>query len=904
MSLDAGTNAASFSGPFAYGTLRLENNSYMRLVDASDNSPGATPEALYADSVVVPAGCTLDLNGLHLYARAKQISGNVLGGSISSTSDSGPVAAGTPTSAALAVAGELDDWTFFGRAGQLYALAVDTGSGNVFTPKLNYAEVRLLDTVGALVARGSNNVAGQTVALTEVLLPVDGTYRVQVRAPANQPSATGNYQITLWEIAPDVAPLVINQRASGRIEMPYDVDRWTFTAEAGQQVRFILFNSSAPVVAFSLRGPNGWVGFSNLVGNSGVVILPADGDYTLIAAGTGGGYETAYTFRLADDVIPPRITQHTPAGDIAGTLGSVDVWFSEAIDITTLTPANISIRNPSSGSVAVNSIAQVGLNRWRINFSPQTAVGLYRVTISTNVTDLASNPLAQDYGALTFNLAPVRILLSNVAFSTNQFWSGDTVSIAWNGRNESGAPLLGSWSDGIYLSQDDRWDINDILITTLPHTNGLASNELYSASANVFVPGALPGNYHLIIRADVFMQEKPPTNQPNNFVAMPMQVAVPELTLGTPYADQFLRRGHARYYRVTVPANADLRVTLDLAAATGATELYLRREAIPTRSTFDVKYSAPFQPDQVVRVPGTQAGTNYLLAYADTLASEPAPFTLLAELLPFALTGVTPNHGGNAGNVTLRLTGSGITSNSTAKLVYLGSNGVSVEVVPIRTRRVNMGELDSTFALRGTLPSLADVVLLGEAGQSSALSNAFQIEAGQPENVRLSVVGATSIRPGGSPGNYQARVRNASNQDAELVTLSAKIPDDPQLSITVEGALPLHRRLAGSGGYVSYVVPRILVGEEITANYQFTVAGGYFGSGTSISWRVGKLSRDEFVAELSSSIESQRQQTLANNNLQMTNPQLYSLALDPLAWVNTAAQWLHNEGFDILPGEL
>lgn len=306
-------------------------------------------------------------------------------------------------------------------------------------------------------------------------------------------------------------------------------------------------------------------------------------------------------------------------------------------------------------------------------------------------------------------------------------------------------------------------------ITTVPHTNGLASNELYSASGNVFVPGTLPGNYHLIIRADVFLQEKPPTNQPNNFVATPIQVSVPELTLGTPYADQFLRSKHARYYRVTVPDNADLRVTLDLAAATGATELYLRREAIPTRSEFDVKYSAPFQPDQVVRVPGTQAGTYYLLAYADTLASEPATFTLLAELLPFALTGVTPNHGGNAGNVTLRLTGSAISSNSTAKLVYLGSNGVPVEVVPIRTRRPDTERIFATFDLRGVSPVLADVVLVGEGGQSNIIRGSLQIELGLPEHLVVLADGPSAIRRGGPPGKYVVRVQNRSNQDADFV---------------------------------------------------------------------------------------------------------------------------------------
>ena len=117
MSQDLDANAAGFIRNFVYGTLALGNNTYVRLVDLADNAPGTGPEALYVNSIIVPSGTTLDLNGLHVYARASQISGTVVGNSISQIPDSGPIALATPTSGAIAVPGELDEWTFFGRAG-------------------------------------------------------------------------------------------------------------------------------------------------------------------------------------------------------------------------------------------------------------------------------------------------------------------------------------------------------------------------------------------------------------------------------------------------------------------------------------------------------------------------------------------------------------------------------------------------------------------------------------------------------------------------------------------------------------------------------------------------------------------------------------------------------------------
>ena len=221
-------------------------------------------------------------------------------GTISQIADSGPIVLSTPTSGALNVAGELDEWTFFGRAGQNYTIAVETGSGNVLAPQLSYAELRLIDPSSNLVARASNNVARQTVALMDIALPVDGNYRIQVRAPANQPAATGNYVITIWEVTPDIAPLSLNQTMNGRIETPYSVDRWTFSAVSGQQIRFDFINASAPGIIFTLRGPNGWVGFSNLVNDSSLINLSESGNYTLTAQGTGGAYEMAYAFAVIE----------------------------------------------------------------------------------------------------------------------------------------------------------------------------------------------------------------------------------------------------------------------------------------------------------------------------------------------------------------------------------------------------------------------------------------------------------------------------------------------------------------------------------------------------------------------------------------------------------------------------
>ena len=62
MSQDLGSSSAGFNRNFVYNSLALANNTYVQFVDQSENTAGIGAEALYVNSLVVPAGTTLDLN--------------------------------------------------------------------------------------------------------------------------------------------------------------------------------------------------------------------------------------------------------------------------------------------------------------------------------------------------------------------------------------------------------------------------------------------------------------------------------------------------------------------------------------------------------------------------------------------------------------------------------------------------------------------------------------------------------------------------------------------------------------------------------------------------------------------------------------------------------------------------
>ena len=137
------------------------------------------------------------------------------------------------TAGRVGLAGELDEWTFFGRRGQAVTVLVNPGTATQpapVAPTLQWAEVRLLDAGGNVLASASNTQAGQVVTLNDVVLPADGTYRIQVRAAPGHTDSTGNYLVTLWDSTADDARLPLNERVSGRVESPSSVDRWRFAA--------------------------------------------------------------------------------------------------------------------------------------------------------------------------------------------------------------------------------------------------------------------------------------------------------------------------------------------------------------------------------------------------------------------------------------------------------------------------------------------------------------------------------------------------------------------------------------------------------------------------------------------------------------------------------------------------
>ena len=186
MSVDMGAVQSGFVNNFAYGTISLTSNTSVELVDQSHNTTSSSPEAVYVNELVVASGATLNLNGLHLYVRGDEISGTVLDGTVILVPAGGAISLGTPTPGTLTPAGAIQNWTFYGTAGESISIQLNPGSSGsnpAVSPYLDWGQVSLLNASGGSLASASSATSGAFATISSFTLPTSGTYTIQVKAP-------------------------------------------------------------------------------------------------------------------------------------------------------------------------------------------------------------------------------------------------------------------------------------------------------------------------------------------------------------------------------------------------------------------------------------------------------------------------------------------------------------------------------------------------------------------------------------------------------------------------------------------------------------------------------------------------------------------------------------------------
>ncbi|WP_167370367.1 CARDB domain-containing protein [Acinetobacter genomosp. 33YU] len=357
---------------------------------------------------------------------------------------------------------------------------------------------------------------------------------------------------------------------------------------------------------------------------------------------------------------------------------------------------------------------------------------------------------------------------------------GEKIRVEYTVKNLADYQASGQWADAVYLSRNNSWDNQDILLGRYNHQGALNANQQYVGFIETILPIVQDGQWYIVVRPDIYnevyegdivyteagLNIAPAEANNETTSATTFSVTVPTLLLNTS-TDLELSSGDQSLYKLQVGQSETLRVRLDSSALKGSTELYIRYEAVPSAGQYDYAYTIANSPDQELVVPTTQEGTYYILIKASNSPKDTAA-TILAETLPLSITKVTPDQGGTGTDdyrwVTMDIYGAQFAAGALVKLSRPGM----YEIEPERWQVLDATHIRAVFDLRHVPHGLYDIVVINPNGDRVVEPYRYLVERAIEPDVTIGLGGSNQLIPGDS-GIYSISLQSLTNVDTPYV---------------------------------------------------------------------------------------------------------------------------------------
>jgi hypothetical protein len=482
---------------------------------------------------------------------------------------------------------------------------------------------------------------------------------------------------------------------------------------------------------------------------------------------------------------------------------------------------------------------------------------------------------------------------------------GEKVVIQYDLVNIGDNPARGFLDDAIYISADQDLETSDPRIglrdqdlidlhpsesMTVKFTvqmpdlseDSLKSNKDVNFSSQKVnesknfegpVPGVLPGNYHVIIWADV-RNNINESNDANNTTVSADQtsISVPALTPGTPEQVAFSGNNRNHYYKVDVDKGKDLRLSLnniENEIREETFEMYIAYDRAPTPGDFDVAFQAESDQNPRILLPETQNGTYYIMV-RNLYLSDSTAADLLAESFSFTLFDVTPDEGGSSGRLVTTITGAQLDSANTEYYLTNGNRQIEGEIVNITSTM----KAEVRFDLRDHPIDNFDLVAEKDDGSETRLEDGFEIVTPIENQLKASITMSDRLRiPRHRPVSFPLTVKNENNIDHDIVVVTVLVPGDqkfmvqsddlksayllPEDSEIPQDSLPnagipvrMEREdgLSKTMGVITLIAKDVRVGETLTAQLRSPdIDNRPVGSSLMFGVRVKSYSRQELA---------------------------------------------------------
>ena len=402
---------------------------------------------------------------------------------------------------------------------------------------------------------------------------------------------------------------------------------------------------------------------------------------------------------LKADYTAPYVVSVTPEHDFAGTLQQFSITFSDAIDAETL-QGNVHLLGPDGNDIALQ-LQTVANGVASFTMSPQTAYGEYTIVVDEEVTDFAGNKLDQNRNGIdeetgdaythSFQITNVDLKVADVTLNKTTFAPGETVTVDWNTFNNGGYVLSGSWTDGIYLSTDTRWDINDIKLGELVHNGGLAKDQQLANSRDVKLTGIAAGNYYILVRSDIYMQEKgdrEAADAAQNLQAVEIQVEIPRLDVDKTVSGTLKKNGEFVYYVVHQKANESLNISLNTLEGNIVNDIFVGYDVIPNQTSYDQTLRRVTDGNLLVNASVFDRDIYIMLKTRTNNTAQQYSYDLIVQSVPLSISAVSGAMQGNTDNSVFDIRGVDLTPDTKAYLMSADGEKFEAVVSFVNTNRI------------------------------------------------------------------------------------------------------------------------------------------------------------------------------------------------------------------------
>ena len=401
---------------------------------------------------------------------------------------------------------------------------------------------------------------------------------------------------------------------------------------------------------------------------------------------------------------------------------------------------------------------------------PNGIYGEYYFISFTDATSLVFEDENEDNNMVSTSVTlitplPCDLLVSDLGFPA-EAQSGEEIEVSWQLSNLGANPASGRIREAVYLSADDVWSGDDIMLGSTEQYINIPTNGMMARQLSMPIQGVTEGNYYVIVRSNIQHALNEVTYENNVIVSLtPLSVTYPVLAIGSS-VNQTMSNDQYIYYRIDVGDEYEGQ-TLSCSLTTSSTlilnKLYLSYEGVPTLASFDFGASTPYEQELEILIPSLNRGRYYLLATGTESTGVTQSITIAASIVNFEILHVDTDHGSNAGSITTQIIGAKFDSIMDFRLVQ-GNQYLPAEKVFYS----NSTESYATFNLKD-MPA-GDYGMAAElpGGIITIKNQAFVVEEGLPAELALNIIAPSGVRRGSKftvnieYGNYGSTDLNVS----------------------------------------------------------------------------------------------------------------------------------------------